>query len=155
MCAQSRPIDNVSPVEVTYDGRCFGCGGENADGLQMRFEPAGDEVECVFRVPARFQSWEGMVHGGVVALMLDEAAGWAAWQAEKPGLTGRLEVRYRQPLRLGDEVRVAGRVERVRRSLVYASSAITRVEDGSLVAEATAVLMHTPAHVIPGSRPGT
>jgi uncharacterized protein (TIGR00369 family) len=132
---------------VTYDGRCFGCGEENDDGLRMRFEQSGDASVCEFTVPDRFQSWRGMIHGGVVALMLDEAVGWAAWHAGRPGLTGKLEVRYRRPLRLGERVRVTGRVERVRRSLVYARATIDGLEDGGRVAEATATLMSVPAEL--------
>ncbi len=139
-------------MEVTYDGRCFGCGPENAEGLQMRFLPVDGESVCDYSVPERYQSWEGVVHGGMVALMLDEAVGWAAWHAERPGVTGKLEVRYRQPLRVGERVRVAGRVEKVRRTLVYASARIER--DGELVAEATAVLMETPTAVRGAEAPG-
>ena len=134
-------------MEVTYDGHCFGCGSQNDEGLKMRFDLVDGEAVCDFLVPERYQSWEGIVHGGVVALMLDEAVGWASWLAEKPGVTGRLEVKYRQPLRLGDEVRVTGRIENVRRTLVYASSRIERKADRALIAEASATLMETPATV--------
>lgn len=138
-------------MEITYDGRCFGCGENNAEGMRMRFEPCGDESVCEFAVPERYQSWQGMVHGGVVALMLDEAVGWAGWHAGHPGLTGRLEVRYRLPLRLGERVRVVGRVERVRRTLVYTNAYIERVADGERVADATATLMAMPAEVVPAA----
>lgn len=114
----------------------------------MRFEPTPEGSVCEFAVPDRFQSWRGMVHGGVIALMLDEAVGWAAWHAGRPGLTGRLEVRYRQPLRLAERVRVVGRLESVRRTVVYASSFIDRLADGERIAEATAKLMAVPAEVI-------
>lgn len=132
-------------MEVTYDGYCFGCGELNPAGLQMRFEDCQGEAVCEYEVPERYQSWQGIVHGGIVALMLDEAVGWAGWHAGLPGVTGKLEVRLRQPLRVGDKVRVVGRVDRVRRTLVYASAFLDRLVDGSRVAEASAVLMVTPA----------
>jgi acyl-coenzyme A thioesterase PaaI-like protein len=135
-------------VEVTYDGRCFGCGRHNPDGLQMSFERVGEEAVCELALGERFQSWQGLVHGGVIALMLDEAVGWAGWQAGHPGLTGRLEVRYREPLRPGERVRVVGRVDRVRRSLVYASARVERLADGARIAEASATLMTTGAEVV-------
>lgn len=131
-------------MEVTYDGRCFGCGAANPDGLQMKFEPSEGVSACEFEVPARYQSWEGVVHGGMVALMLDEAVGWAAWHAGHPGVTGKLEVRYRLPLKIGERVRVSGRVLEVRRTLVRCSSEIERVADGKRVAEATATIMAVP-----------
>ena len=111
----------------------------------MAFQPQDGESVAEFEVPERYQSWSGIVHGGLVALMLDEAVGWAAWHRGHPGVTGRLEVRYRQPLKLGDRVRVTGRVDRVRRTLIYASARIERLADGSAVAEATATLMAAPA----------
>src|ERR1700730_14885817 len=134
-------------VEVTYDGACFG-GDENNDrGLKMRFLDQGGESVCEYEVPAEYQSWRGLVHGGVIALMLDEAVGWAGWHSGHPGLTGKLEVRYRQPLRIGERVRVVGRVERIRRSLVYAVSHIERLRGGARIADATATLMEAPATV--------
>jgi acyl-coenzyme A thioesterase PaaI-like protein len=135
-------------VEVIYDGHCFGCGEKNPDGLRMRFEKTGSESVCEFEVPARYQSWDGIVHGGLVALMLDEALGWAGWHSGHPGVTGKLEVRLRLPLEVGERVRVVGRVDRVRRSLVYSSAVITRLRDGARVAEATATLMAVDAVVV-------
>jgi uncharacterized protein (TIGR00369 family) len=128
-------------MEVEFDGRCFGCGPLNEDGLQMTFLADGDVSVAEFAVPARYQSWKGVVHGGMVALLLDEAVGWAAWHKGHPGVTGKLEVRYRQPLRVGERVRLTGQVERVRRTLVYASATIERISDGSTIAEASATLM--------------
>lgn len=132
-------------MEVEFDGRCFGCGPLNHDGLQLAFRDEGEESVTEFEVPARYQSWKGLVHGGMVALMLDEAVGWASWHRGHPAVTGKLEVRYRQPLRIGERIRVSGRVERVRRSLIYATSRIGRVADGSIIAEASATLMDASA----------
>ncbi|HYZ00788.1 MAG TPA: PaaI family thioesterase [Candidatus Binatia bacterium] len=132
---------------VIYDGSCFGCGQRNEDGLRMRFEPGTDESWCEYEVPERFQSWQGVVHGGVVALMLDEAVGWAGWHAGHPGVTGRLEVRYRRPLRVGERVRVAARLDRRRRGAVYASATIDRLHDAARIAEASATLMEVTAEI--------
>ena len=116
-------------MEVTYDGTCFGCGERNPNGLRMRFEPDGEESACELSVPERYQSWLGIVHGGMVALMLDEAVGWAAWHAGRPSVTGKLEVRLRQPLKVGERIRVAGRIERTRRNLVYTTAYVDRVRE--------------------------
>jgi acyl-coenzyme A thioesterase PaaI-like protein len=135
--------------EVTYDNRCFGCGALNPEGLQMRFTQVGEGVsEAEYEVPARYQSWAGVVHGGMVALMLDEAVGWAAWHAGHPGLTGKLEVRYRLPLRVGEVVKVVGRLNEHRRTLLRCTAHIERVVDGARVAEASATLMEVPVERI-------
>jgi uncharacterized protein (TIGR00369 family) len=134
-------------MEVRFDGHCFGCGPLNDEGLRMKFVPGPDGSVADFVVSDRYQSWSGMAHGGVMALMLDEAVGWAAWHVGHPGVTGRLQVSYRRPLRLGEPVRVVGKVDRTRRTLVYASAYIESREDGSRIADATATLMAVTARV--------
>ena len=44
----------------------------------------------------------GCVHGGVLALLLDQLFGEAAAAAGAPGMTGRLTLSYRRPTPLGD-----------------------------------------------------
>jgi len=136
-----RGSSRVPGMEVSFDGHCFGCGPFNVDGLRLTFVPGPDGSVAEFEVPDRFQSWAGMAHGGIVALMLDEAVGWAAWHAGRPGVTGRLQVSFRRPLKLGEVVRIVGKVENVRRTLVYASAVVENREDGSRIADATATLM--------------
>jgi acyl-coenzyme A thioesterase PaaI-like protein len=134
-------------MEVRFDGHCFGCGPLNEDGLQMVFTPGPDGSVAEYAVADRFQSWAGMTHGGVVSLMLDEAVGWAAWHAGHPGVTGRLAVSFRRPLRLRERVRVVGQVDRLRRSLVYCNAFIESLEEGDRIADATATLMVTETKV--------
>ena len=88
-----------------------------------------------------------MAHGGITSLLLDEAVGWAAWHAGHPGVTGRLQVSFRRPLKLGERVRVVGKVENVRRSLVYTSAYVDSLDDGSRIADATATLMEAMTQV--------
>lgn len=136
-------------MEVHFDGHCFGCGQLNIDGLRLKFEPGPNGSVAEYTVPERFQSWAGMTHGGVVALMLDEAVGWAAWHAGHPGVTGRLQVSYRRPLKLGERVRIVGKVENTRRTLVYVTAVVENATDRSRVADATATLMEVKPVVDP------
>jgi uncharacterized protein (TIGR00369 family) len=139
-------------MEVRFDGHCFGCGPLNTEGLRLVFEPGPEGSSVEFEVPDRYQSWAGMAHGGIVALLLDEAVGWAAWHAGHPGVTGRLQVSYRRPLKLGEPIRIVGKVVRMRRTLVYASAYIENRDDRSRVADATAVLAMTETRVDAGAR---
>lgn len=140
-------LPKLKQMVVHFDGHCFGCGPLNKDGLQLVFTAGPDGSWAEYTVPERFQSWAGMAHGGIVSLMLDEAVGWAAWHAGHPGVTGRLQVSFRRPLRLGEAVRIVGRVENLRRNLVYASAIIENRDDHSRVADATATLMEAKTEV--------
>ena len=136
-------------MEVRFDGHCFGCGPLNMEGFRLVFVPGPDGSSVDFEVPDKYQSWAGMAHGGIVALLLDEAVGWAAWHAGHPGVTGRLQVSYRRPLKLGEPVRIVGKVERVRRTLVYANAYIENRNDRDRIADATATLMATDTQIDP------
>ncbi|GAB09396.1 hypothetical protein GOARA_036_01280 [Gordonia araii NBRC 100433] len=63
-------------------------------------------------IGAPYEGPPGLVHGGVVALLLDQVLGAAADHAGVPGMTGTLTIRYRKGTRLGP-LRVEGRVDRV------------------------------------------
>ncbi len=76
-----------------------------------------------------------------------EAVGWAAWHAGHPGVTGRLQVSFRRPLKLGERVRVVGQVEKIRRTLVYTNAYVQSLDDGGRIADATATLMTTDTKV--------
>ena len=134
-------------MQVEWDGHCFGCGPLNADGLRLVFTPGPDGSVAEYVVEDKFQSWTGMAHGGMVALMLDEAVGWAAWHAGHPGVTGRLAVSFRRPLKLGERVRIVGQVERVRRTLVYCNAVVESVDDGGRIADGSATLVMSDAKV--------
>jgi len=126
--------------------RCFVCGVENPVGLRLAFydQPNG-EVTCTVTLPDRYQGYPGVVHGGIVASMLDEIAGRAAMQGEVTRfmMTAKLEVRYRRPVPIGQPLHLVGRMEsrRGRRSTVQSE---IRLEDGTVAAEAEALLSDIP-----------
>jgi acyl-coenzyme A thioesterase PaaI-like protein len=64
-------------------------------------------------------------------------------------VTGRLQVSYRRPLKLGEPVRIVGKVENVRRTLVYCTAVVENRTDGSRIADATATVMAVKTVVDP------
>jgi uncharacterized protein (TIGR00369 family) len=69
--------------------------------LQITHDPAG-RARSEFHLNALYEGPPGMVHGGVVALVLDQIFGEAAAAGGSPGMTGTLTIRYTRPTRLGD-----------------------------------------------------
>ena len=81
---------------------CFACGKKNPIGLKMTFKM--DEKECVsyFTPKEEHQSYNGMMHGGLISVLLDEIMGHYLFCMEgKPAYTAKMELRYRQPLKKG------------------------------------------------------
>lgn len=127
---------------------CFVCGVENPVSLGLRFYETGrDEVTAEYTVPDRYQGYPGMVHGGVVAAMLDEVVGRAAMAGDPNRFmfTGRLCLTYRKPVPLGQPLRMVGRLVR-RRGRAARATGELRLRDGTLAVEATATLIDVPGH---------
>jgi acyl-coenzyme A thioesterase PaaI-like protein len=117
------------------NNRCFVCGPQNPVGLRMRFEQVASVVRSETVVGRWHQGWEGVTHGGIIAAVLDEAMAYALFFDGIQGLTGRMEVRYRDLTHEGDRLEVEASIVRYVRSIADVVGSIRR--DGRLVAEAT------------------
>lgn len=74
---------------------CFICGDENEAGLRTRFFTEDGKVKTRVRPKVHHCGFEGVVHGGIVAAILDECMSWAAIRAiNRMCQTGELTVRY-------------------------------------------------------------
>jgi acyl-coenzyme A thioesterase PaaI-like protein len=126
--------------------KCFVCGQENPHGLKIKFVRNSDEevmAECC--IPVDYQGYPGVVHGGVVAAMLDEVAGRVWWGDERPFVvTARLDVRYRKPTPVGQTLKLVGKAGK-RRGNVAEASGMIYGPDGSLLAEAEGVFVEVSA----------
>ncbi len=86
--------------------RCFVCGPDNPVGLRLRFCRDGEAVAAEFVPREEHVGWEGIVHGGILAAVLDDAMGNVFYLRGYQALTARMEVRFRRPVRPGDRLRV-------------------------------------------------
>jgi acyl-coenzyme A thioesterase PaaI-like protein len=131
---------------------CFVCGLANPYGLKLRFYQSGPgEVSAEYTVPERYQGYPGVVHGGIVAAMLDEALGRAHMGGDPPRFmyTARLELRYRKNVPVGVPLRLVGRAMKSRGRTATSTGEIY-TKDGVLLAEAEGLLIDVPEDVING-----
>jgi uncharacterized protein (TIGR00369 family) len=126
---------------------CFVCGLENEAGLQLRFYDDGErETWSDFTIAPRHQGFPGVVHGGVVASILDEVGCrvmMMGGQHDRFGMTAKLDIRYRQPVPQGHALRAVGRVVKDRGRLVTATAQIL-VPGGAVLAEAELLVTELP-----------
>jgi uncharacterized protein (TIGR00369 family) len=112
----------------------------------MRFYDNGiDEVISDYLVTDDFQSYPGIVHGGVVAAMLDEAVCRVAMIGDHHHfmMSVKLEVKYRHPVPTDQPLRIVGRAVRLRGRLGKAVGEII-LPDGTVAAESTMILADIP-----------
>lgn len=122
---------------------CYGCGMKNPEGLHIDFEIDGRRVNGRFTPRATHQGWPGLTHGGIAAAALDEAMGWAMYAAGAWAMTARMEVKYRKPLTLGEEVTVSAEVTRDRGRRLEAEAEI-RDAEGHIRAQAAGIFIRMP-----------
>jgi acyl-coenzyme A thioesterase PaaI-like protein len=125
---------------------CFVCGRNNPYGLHLKFyETTPGEVVADFVVPEHYQGYPGVVHGGVVAAMLDEITGRALMGEEPPRFmfTAKLVIRYRKNVPVGKSLRIIGCAGDRKDRLATATGKILG-PDGDVLADADAILVNVP-----------
>jgi acyl-coenzyme A thioesterase PaaI-like protein len=107
-----------------------------------------ERVIAHVKVPEDYNGYPGVVHGGIVAAMLDETAGRAALLTDNERLlvTLKLETAYRQPTPTNTELTVTGWIVQDRGSRVKVAGEI-RLPDGTLTASCSALLVQPPHEV--------
>lgn len=130
---------------------CFVCGLENPAGLRIHFyETSPGVVEATYTAPDHFQGYPGVLHGGIVATILDETSGRALMgppEAPRFMYTAKLEIKYRKNVPIGKPLKIVGKALETRRRVARGWAGIYD-EEGALLAEATSLLIDLPKDVL-------
>lgn len=131
--------------DIRDDRACFICGENNPIGLKLRLQvdPGRGESAAEVTFPADFQGWAGIVHGGLVAAVLDEALIYAAGAKGLKCVTGEITVRYVKPARTGLPYALKGRFLEDKGRIVLAESRLADAAGGE-IARATGKLFKVP-----------
>jgi len=107
-------MSEIIRLEPKAANNCFGCGGANESGMHLTFDLYVDEGKTrgKFVLGSRYGGGAGFAHGGIIALLLDEAMGKISKLTEELAVTADLSVEYRKPVPLADEILVEGWQER-------------------------------------------
>jgi acyl-coenzyme A thioesterase PaaI-like protein len=139
-CGVAKRTENPISL-VRSDHECFGCGDLNPIGLHLRFAATTSGVAARFTPTREHQGYDLMVHGGIIASVLDEAMAWATGRSGIWAVTGEISVRFRSPLHVGEETEVIAEVTGSRGRLVSTSAELRRLPSGKVVASATAKML--------------
>ncbi|MGC9159625.1 MAG: PaaI family thioesterase [Terracidiphilus sp.] len=116
-------------VAARAQSSCFACGPDNERGLRLRFQKSKTGESVAEWTPEAFtEGFRGVVHGGIVCTVLDEAMSKAVSAAGLPALTAELRVRLRHHVPPGCLVQVRGWINSQTRRLIKTEAAITNAE---------------------------
>jgi acyl-coenzyme A thioesterase PaaI-like protein len=116
---------------------CFVCGESNPAGLKLRFHTDGRIVRTEFTPRPEHIGFRDVVHGGIIATVLDEIMVWAcAVQIKQFGYCAEMTIRFQQPLRPGQPIMVVGEMVANRKNKIFEAKAELRRAD-SVLATAT------------------
>jgi uncharacterized protein (TIGR00369 family) len=125
-------------LELPHTHECFVCGESNVAGTRVRFTWEQDHV--VTRVVAREEhcGYRGIVHGGVLSALVDEAMGWApAYVKKRMAVTGEMTVRFVKSVPVGTRLVITGRFA-ADRKLFWETEGAIKGEDGTVYVTAKA-----------------
>ena len=130
-------------VPPHHDPACWGC-GETPFGLRLPAPEVegADLYEAYLHCDEGHQGGPGIVHGGLVSAVLDEACGLLATWYRFPTVTARIFVRYRHPVPINTELLVRAVVESSRGRRIRVRGEL--VDGAELLAEARAAFVHVP-----------
>jgi uncharacterized protein (TIGR00369 family) len=123
-------------------GNCFVCGENNLGGLRLSFEIDKEHqtLKTTFVAKPTFQGWDGLVHGGIISTLLDEAMAKLSYELGYNTVTVSLEIRFKKPAPILEPLLVYGEISEVNKRLVKAKARVTK-EDGTILAEGKSTLM--------------
>lgn len=119
------------------DQWCFACGRENRQGLCIDWKVVGKTASAEFTPQKQHQGWKDIVHGGILATLLDEAMTRLAWLTCGGAMTAEMTVRYLKPAKVGEKLFIFGEITRENRKLVEMKSTLYQEKlEGAVIAHA-------------------
>ena len=125
-------------LKLEDDQMCYVCGPKNQAGFRLDFKhPRQGRLlaEVVFQ--KQHQGFKNIVHGGMVAMVLDEMMVNLAWKEGIPAVTAELTVRLKKAVPVGQKVLLEG-VLKVGEGRLLSMEASAKAPDGTLYASAIA-----------------
>lgn len=103
-------MPNVVKLEPKATNRCFGCGAANPAGMMLTFDLdlEARRTRGCFTLGPNYAGGAGFAHGGIIAVVLDEAMGKLSRLADEQAVTAEMSVEYKKPVPIDKPIHVEG-----------------------------------------------
>jgi uncharacterized protein (TIGR00369 family) len=108
-------------IELPHTAGCFVCGRDNPLGLRLSSFVDTDtgQVQTTFTPLPQHIGFDQIIHGGILATLLDELMVWAAiWASGKACVAGELSLRFLQKATPNQSLKAVGTIARNRSRLI-------------------------------------
>jgi len=139
LTSEARVAQRIDERFAFEPHNCFACGTLNTGGLHLDLHVDGERCWTDLEIPERFQGWDEIAHGGIVATILDEVMAWSLVDADSWGLTARLSVAFKRPVPLGRPIHVEGWITESRRRVITTAGRMVAGGSGEVLATAEAL----------------
>jgi len=126
----------IRKIEL-YDN-CFACGSKNKKGLKLKFYQENSNAVADFNSPRDYEGYNGLIHGGIIAMLMDEAMAQAIINHGLIAVTAQMHTHYRNPMKTGLKVKVSGWIKVAKSRTVQTAAQIEDAE-GTIIASAEAI----------------
>ena len=127
-------------MNLSDDKMCFVCGEKNQHGLLLEFSLEKKVLKSRFKTEKKYQGYTDIIHGGIIALILDEMMGNLAWRLGIPAVTAEISVRFKQPVYVGEELEFASCIIKEQGKILLMKAEAKKI-GGTIVAVATGKCM--------------
>lgn len=134
--------DRSAEMKLETNGNCFVCGENNPNGLRLSFEIDKEKqtLKTTFVASPTFQGWDGIVHGGILSTLLDEAMAKLVYELGYQAVTASIEIKFKKPAPILEPLLVYGELTEVSRRLIRARAHIAQ-KDGTILAVGVSTFM--------------
>jgi uncharacterized protein (TIGR00369 family) len=145
LTSETRPVTEIAGRAFRFEPhRCFACGELNEHGLRLELHTDAGGCTTRLTLDPRFQGWEGVVHGGILATILDEVMAWSVIGRGTWGVTARMSIDFRRPVPVGRAIRAEGEVGEANRRIFRTTGRILDEETGETLAAAEGTYVAAP-----------
>jgi uncharacterized protein (TIGR00369 family) len=127
--------------QLRDNDHCYVCGKQNPAGLAVNFTIDREErsIKAAFTPSDIHQGYEGIVHGGILSSLLDEAMVKLAFKLGIPAVTAEIVVKFKAPAAPGSQLTISGKITKETKRLLLAEA---KIERGTvIIAEANGKLL--------------
>ena len=138
--------DTYAPKSI-----CFGCGPSNPQGLQIKSEVVGEELQALWKPSPHHEAFEGMLNGGIIGALLDCHCNWmAAWQlmqkkslpSPAPTVTAEYKIQLLKPTPSQDILKIRAWVKEIQGRKVWVEGEL--LCNQALCAKASGLFIEVP-----------